>query len=125
MARNRTPAARALVEGRHLQHPERHKSRQVLSLPPLGAPPNWLKPPQVVAWDSLTAELPWLDRSHRALVEIATVVMARLRSGEEVGVNSLNLLRLCLSQMGATPVDAGKVSMPVNDDDNDGDDLDD
>jgi hypothetical protein len=112
MPNHRTPAAKALVEGRHLQHPGRHKGRAAPRLEPLGSPPNWVRTEVAAAWDSLAADLPWLNRSHRALVEIAATVLARLRSGDEVGINALNLLRLCLGQMGATPVDAGKVPMP-------------
>jgi hypothetical protein len=48
-------------------------------------------------------ELPWLNQSHRALVGIASGIRAKLMSGEDISVNGLNLLRLCLGQMGATP----------------------
>jgi hypothetical protein len=34
-------------------------------------------------------------------------------------LNGLNLLRLCLSQMGATPVDASKITLPKEEDDED------
>eukprot|EP00873_Tetraselmis_striata_P030728 jgi/Tetstr1/450992/TSEL_038028.t1 len=119
MPNHRTPPAKAQVEGRHLQHPGRHKGRKVPRLEPLGAPPNWVRTEVAAAWDSLSHDLPWLNRSHRALVEIAATVLARLRSGDEVGVNALNLLRLCLGQMGATPVDAGKVPMPEEEEQDD------
>ncbi|ACI93256.1 conserved hypothetical protein [Afipia carboxidovorans OM5] len=62
------------------------------------------------AWRTFEAEAPWLNYSHRGLVEIASVVRARLASGEEVGVQAMSLLRLCLSSMGATPADASKVA---------------
>jgi hypothetical protein len=45
-------------------------------------------------------------------------------TGQEVGVQALNLLRQCLGQMGATPADATKVTLPNNDEE-DEDDLDD
>jgi hypothetical protein len=35
-----------------------------------------------------------------------------LIAGEDVGVKALNLLRMILGQMGATPSDASKVRMP-------------
>lgn len=63
---------------------------------------------QVAAWDTMAAEVPWLNRSHRALVEIAAYIRGRLVAGEDVGVQALNLLRQCLGQMGATPADASK-----------------
>jgi hypothetical protein len=34
----------------------------------------------------------------------------KLIANEEISVNGLNLLRLCLSQLGATPVDASKIT---------------
>lgn len=65
------------------------------------------------AWGVLIDEIPWLNKSHRGLVEIAATIRARLYSGAEVGVQALNLLRQCLGQMGATPADASKAgAMP-------------
>ena len=54
--------------------------------------------------------MPWLNYSHRGLVEIASIMRARLASGEEVGLQALGLLRLCLGSMGATPTDASKIN---------------
>jgi hypothetical protein len=34
-------------------------------------------------------------------------------------LNALNLLRLCLSQMGATPTDSSKITVPDEEDDED------
>jgi hypothetical protein len=65
---------------------------------------------QVEAWRGFESELPWLNHSHRCIVEIASILRARLESGNEVGTKALSLLRLCLSSMGATPSDASKVS---------------
>ncbi len=114
MARPRIPKARALVEGRHLVNPGRHK-RNEPTADALGDPPSWLNDTQAAAWQQFAGELPWLNHSHRALVEIASVVRARLQSGEEVGTKALSLLRLCLSSMGATPVDASKVAWAAED----------
>jgi hypothetical protein len=65
---------------------------------------------QAASWRDFEAQAPWLNQSHRCLVGIACVMFARLRSGEEIGVQALGLLRLCLSSMGMTPVDSSKVS---------------
>jgi hypothetical protein len=46
--------------------------------------------------------------SDRVLVEIAACIRARAMTGEEVGVGALNQLRMCMAQMGATPVDRPK-----------------
>jgi len=119
MPKPRLPRAKALVEGRHLIHPERHKRRNEPTAAPLGAPPSWMTKAQATAWRTFEAEAPWLNYSHRGLVEIASVVRARLASGEEVGVQAMSLLRLCLGSMGATPVDASKVAWSVEDEPDD------
>jgi hypothetical protein len=78
------------------------------------------KKEQLDAWETFSDELPWLNRSHRALVEIASIARADLISGgPDLNVRSLNLLRQCLGQMGATPADASKVTLPDEDDDAD------
>lgn len=101
--------ARARTEGRHIKNPQRYK-RNEPTADAIGDPPAWLNDSQRAAWREFAGELPWLNRSHRALVEIACVTRARLQSGAEVGTKALSLLRLCLSSMGATPADASKVS---------------
>src|SRR6185437_10744955 len=100
MPRPRKPSAKAPVEGRHLINAGRYK-RNEPTADAIGDPPAWLSDAQRAAWRDFAGELPWLNRSHRALVEIASVVRARLQSGAEVGTKALSLLRLCLSSMGA------------------------
>jgi hypothetical protein len=97
------------VEGRHDVNPGRYKRNEPTAAP-LGDPPEWLSETQVEAWRGFESELPWLNNSHRCIVGIASVLRARLASGQEVGTKALSLLRLCLSSMGATPADASKVS---------------
>jgi hypothetical protein len=77
------------------------------------------KASQVEAWRTLASEVPWLNSSHRSVVGIASEILGKLIANEEVNVNALNLLRLCLSQLGATPVDASRISMPDDDDEED------
>lgn len=110
MPKPRLPRAKALVEGRDIVHPERHRGRNEPTAAPLGYPPKWMSKMQAAAWRTFEAEAPWLNYSHRGLVEIASVVRARLASGEDVGVQAMSLLRLCLGSMGATPADASKIS---------------
>jgi hypothetical protein len=62
------------------------------------------------AWEMFRAELPWLRASDRGLVEIAATIRARLIAGKDVGMTALNLLRLCLAQMGGSPSDRSKIS---------------
>ncbi|WP_193760668.1 hypothetical protein [Bradyrhizobium yuanmingense] len=109
MPRPRKPAAKALVEGRHIINAGRYK-RNEPTADAIGDPPKWLNEAQAAAWREFAGELPWLNRSHRALLEIACTVRARVQSGAEVGTKALSLLRLCLSSLGATPADASKVS---------------
>ena len=46
---------------------------------------------------------------------IASNLLGRIRSGEEMRVSALGLSRLCVGSMGTTPTDASKVSMPEGD----------
>jgi hypothetical protein len=118
MPRPRTPLVKAKATGRVLHDPKRFKNRkEPPSQGPLGKPPKWMKSAtQIEAWSTFADELPWLNHSHRALAGIASDIRGKLMAGEDVSVNGLNLLRLCLSQMGATPVDASKISSPDDDD---------
>jgi hypothetical protein len=119
MPRPRTPLAKAQATGRTLHDPKRYKDRrEPPSQGPLGKPPKWMKKPsQIEAWMTLADEVPWLNHSHRAVVGIAAEILGKLIANEEVSVNGLNLLRLCLSQLGATPVDSSKITLPDDDDD--------
>lgn len=122
MARPRVPRAKAAVEARDKKNPQRFKNRkEPTSDTELGDPPDWMGGEQRLAWRTFQKEIPWLNASHRGVVEIATIIRARLMSGEECGVQALNLLRQCLGSMGATPSDASKVTLP--DDDEDDDDI--
>lgn len=118
MPRQRTPPTKARLEGRHLVNAGRYR-RNEPTADTIGDPPKWLSEPQAAAWREFAGELPWLNRSHRCIVEIASVVRARLQSGEEVGTKALSLLRLCLGSMGATPADAAKVAWAPEDEPDD------
>jgi hypothetical protein len=121
MARPRVPLLKAEITGRTKRNPGRFKDRrEPPSGGPLGDPPRWVKTPsQIEAWHTLSAELPWLNRSHRAIVSLACEILGRQIAGEEVGVKALSLLRMILGQLGATPSDASKVKMPVEEDEDD------
>ena len=112
MPRPRTPKAKARVTGRDQVNPGRFDGRnEPVVADPVGEPPKWMNAHQKEAWNVIIDEIPWLNKSHRGLVEIAANIRARLYSGEEVGVQALNLLRQCLGQMGATPADASKAGV--------------
>ena len=119
--RRRTPLAKAKATGQDKNHASRFKDRrEPQSKGPLGKPPKWMvRKHQLEAWQTFSDEVPSLNHSHRALVGIASEISGRLIAGEEVSVNGLNLLRLCLGQMGATPVDSSKITLPEDKDDAD------
>ena len=114
MARPRTPKAKAEATGRTVNNPGRFEGRNEPQVAePLGDPPAWMKPKQREAWETIAKEIPWLNSSHRGLVEISASIRGRLMAGEDVGVQALNLLRQTYGQMGATPADASKAgAMP-------------
>ncbi len=119
MARPRKPKTIALVEGRDQINPSRYRSRNDPSASPLGEPPEWLTEAQCDAWQEFNCEMPWLRESHRAFIGIAAILRARLAGAGDMGVQAMNLLRLCLGQMGATPTDFGKIGWSPETDDPD------
>lgn len=113
MARPRTPKAKAAVTGQAIARKTKFEARnEPVVDDPLGPPPDWMvdteKAKPRAAWLTMSAEIPWLNSSHRGLMEIAATIRGRLIAGGDVGVQALNLLRQCLGQMGATPADASK-----------------
>lgn len=117
MARNRTPKAKAKATGQDIKHKDRFKARkEPLGLAPIGNAPDWMTEKQASMWGQFRNELPWLNYSHRALLEIASTVRARMVAGDDCGFKVLTLLRQCLGALGATPVDASKISIPDSDD---------
>lgn len=117
MARPRNPLLKAKAEGRDITHPSRFADRKdAKANGPLGTPPVWLKDTTdnkaKSAWKLFAKELPWLNESHRTLVGMASTIQGRFMAGQEVGVQAMNLLRQMLGQMGATPSDASKISIP-------------
>lgn len=126
MARPRNPLAKAKAEGRDKMNAGRFKNRaEPKANGPLGAPPRWIVDTNTIkaksAWQLFAKELPWLNQSHRMLVGMASNIQGRMMAGQEVGVQAMNLLRQMLGQMGATPADATKVTVP--DDGEEKDDL--
>jgi hypothetical protein len=121
MPRNRVPLAKAKATGRTLHDRKRFENRkEPVVKDPLGKPLKYMKnASQIEAWNTLSAEIPWLNSSHRAIVGITSQLLGKLIANEEISVNGLNLLRLCLSQLGANPVDASKITLPEEDDDED------
>lgn len=115
MARPRTPKAKAAATGQSVMRKTKFEGRnEPIVNDAVGPPPEWMSDGQRKAWDVMSSEIPWLNSSHRAIMEIASYQRARLMAGEDVGVQALNLLRQCLGSMGATPADASKAGAQPN-----------
>lgn len=119
MPRPRTPAVKALATGAAAKNPRRHKSRsEPRASGDLGAPSAWLDVWGKRAFERFRKELPWLKESDRVLVELASSLRGKLMNPDPevgLGLNGMQELRRCLSQLGATPADRSKVSVPDGD----------
>ena len=119
MPNPRKPLAAAIASGAYAKNPQRYRGRsEPLVSDPLGAPPSWLDEHAAAAWTDFDLRLPWLNRSHRCVVEIASILQGRMARGE-LGVPGMNLLRIALGQLGATPADSAKVRWEEPEDDHD------
>lgn len=65
------------------------------------------------AWRELADELPWLNSSHRGILEITSILRAQM-ARQRLCTSALNLLRLCLGQLGASPAAARFASSPCD-----------
>jgi len=110
--------AKAKATGQDIVHSTRFKTRREPKVDaPLGPPPKWMKDKNAIkAWETLVNEVPWLNGSHRALIEITAMLRGQLMAGDKLSVASYNLLRICIGMLGASPVDSSRVSLPPDDD---------
>ena len=115
MPRPRLAPQIARVTGADKRSPGRFKDRATPTSTPLGSPPDRLSEPVKAAWLDLAADLPWLARSDRKMLELTAQlsVMAQ-EPGAPVAVYAQ--LRLCLSSLAATPVDRSKIAVAADDD---------
>lgn len=112
MARPRTPKAKAKATGADVAQRKTHEARtEPVVTEGVGEPFVWLNVNAQKAWREIVTEVPWLNHSHRGFLAIAANIRGRMISGEECGVQALNLLRQCYGQMGATPADASKAGV--------------
>jgi hypothetical protein len=111
MPRPRLPDNKAEVSGAKTIHPGRFAGRKKPARTrPLGDPYKCMNDAQREAWEEFRDELPWLNSSHRALLQIACVFRARLMAGGDMGVVALQSYSAILSKLGATPVDETRVT---------------
>jgi len=101
---------KALVSGAASVHPGRFKGRNgPKKARPLGEPYARMTEAQRAAWAEFRSELPWLSGSHRPLLRLACIWIAKMEEGE-FGVSATQALSSILSKLGATPVDESKVN---------------
>ena len=117
MPKPRLPAAKAAVSGAVLNDAGRFKDRKApKGTRPLGEPYKAMSEAERDAWHEFAAELPWLNSSHRALLQVACRLRARLSTDPDMGVNAIQAYSAVLSKLAATPVDETKVSTPDGED---------
>lgn len=111
MANPRLPALKAAVTGAAVKNPGRHSERKVQRTRALGEPYKSMSDDEQIAWHEFADELPWLNFGHRALVQLACRLRARLNNDPDMGVNAMQAYSAILSKLAATPVDETKVSV--------------
>lgn len=112
MARPRLSLSQARLTGAYSKNPQRYRPRiEPTGMDPIGEPPEWLAPGVAEQFRELTQRLPWLNASHVGITVIAAHLQARMAQGA-LGIPGMQLLRVVLNSMGATPVSAHKVSVP-------------
>lgn len=118
--RPRLPNDVAKITGAVAKNAGRFKGRANPKVKSLGPAPKRFDEDQRAIWDEFNADFPWLGRSDRALVEVATNLMHQLRLlGVEAPIALYAQMRMVLGQMGGTPVDRSKVATPDDEDEPD------
>lgn len=115
MANPRQPVAKAEVTGAAAKNPGRHRGRGKHKLPALGDPFDYMGGEERVAWALFARELPWLTAAHRAMVEVACQLRARMICGEPLGITALSAYQSILSKLGATPTDDSRIARAEDD----------
>lgn len=122
MSRRKTPLSKARLTGADRKDPQRYRGR---SEPggggPVGDPPDYLTQRQREAWRTFQRELPWLAKSDRAFLAVASILRARLMDDAANQPAAFwRELRATLSALGATPVDRQHIHWaPAEKDDDD------
>lgn len=114
--RPRLPKEVAKITGAVAKNAGRFRDRKEPKVKSLGPAPKRFTDEQRQIWDEFNADFPWLGRSDRALVEVATNLLSQLRAlGNEAPIALYAQMRMTLGQMGGTPVDRSKVGVPDDD----------
>lgn len=123
MARPRLPAAVAKTTGADKRSPGRFKDRSKPKHKPIGAPPRSFDVHQKAAWVAFVDEMPWLSKSDRTVVQVASRLRAAMENDPQFPMAGFAQLRMCISAMGGTPADRTKVSAPDEEDEDPADEF--
>lgn len=100
----RRPLKAAQVAGRTLHDPQRYRRRRTgCRVEPVGEPYDSMTAPQREAWVEFSAELPWLNYAHRAILQVACVLQVRIAEDAEPGAAILRTYSGVLAKLGAAP----------------------
>lgn len=112
MARNRLPQDVAEITGATAKNAGRFSGRSTPKVRSLGPAPKRFNDDQKAIWDEFNSDFPWLGRSDRRVVELATRLQHEIDTGEQVPIAVYAQMRMLLSAMGGTPVDRSRVDAP-------------
>ena len=115
MSRPRLPSQVAKALGADAKNPQRFQGRSVPKVAKLGSAPRAFTKEQRAAWEAFADEMPWLAKSDRVVVEVASRLRAAMETDPLFPMAGYAQLRMCISSMGGTPADRTKVSAPDDD----------
>ncbi len=113
--RPRLPHAVAEATGAIIKNPANFRDRKPPKVPPLGKPPATLTPEQADIWREIAADVPWLCRSDRLVLESASRLVSRMRTDPDFPMSGYSELRGLLARMGATPTDRTRITAQDDD----------
>lgn len=108
----RKPAVLLEMSGSLEKHPQRRRTEPVVAAP-FGSPPAHLTKEHKAAWREIAKAAPAgvLTGADRVAVELAARMLVRIRTTDFTAAEA-NGLRALLGQLGMTPADRSKVSVP-------------
>jgi hypothetical protein len=114
----KTPKTKADITGASLRNPSRYRGANSPTISAVGEPFEIMTEAEQIAWHNFTAELPWLNRAHRAILHLACILRVKVTSGSD-GINYLQVYSAILSKLGASPADESRVGYGRDDDEPD------
>lgn len=115
MVRPRTPTNILKLRGADKVNPGRLKDREnePVNKNPIGRPPTWLSKEEKKAWRIIVKESidGVLGETDRMLVAMASKLSAKMIA-DKITQQEYAMLNRCLGQMGFTPTDRAKLSVP-------------